>query len=182
MSLLTYTELTELVEQGVIEGVRPEHINGASIDLTLGNNLFQEAPRRYKWCDLAKKEAPPMIPMDRDLDGGWSLYPGEFVLASTKEIFHLPANIAAEYKLKSSLACAGLNHLLAGWCDPGWTDATLTLELKNELKHTILKLRPGMKIGQIVLWRGEPVPEHASYAARGQYNGQREAQPSKGVR
>lgn len=182
MSLLTYTELLELVESGVIEGVPLEHINAASIDLTLGDNLLVEEPGRYSWCRLAEKETPPMRELEKDSDGGWSLYPGDFALASTREIFHLPADIAAEYKLKSSLARAGLNHLLAGWCDPGWSDATLTLELKNELKHTILKLRPGMKIGQIVFWQGKPVPNEASYATRGQYNGQREATPSKGVR
>lgn len=30
MSLITYNGLVELVERGVIEGVKPERINGAS--------------------------------------------------------------------------------------------------------------------------------------------------------
>ena len=38
--LLTYNELRELVESGAIEGVAPEQINGASIDLTLGDEFF----------------------------------------------------------------------------------------------------------------------------------------------
>ena len=33
---LTHNELTKLINDGAIEGVKPEQINGASIDLTLG--------------------------------------------------------------------------------------------------------------------------------------------------
>ena len=182
MSLITYTELTKLAIKGVIENVRPEHINAASIDLTLGDTLRMEETQGYKWCNLAKKETPPMEEVPLAGSGHWHLYPGDFALASTREIFHLPNDIAAEFKLKSSLARSGLDHALAGWCDPGWHDATLTLEIKNICRSTILTLTPGMKIGQIVLWRGEPVPDEASYAARGQYNGQRDATESKGVR
>ena len=182
MSLLTHRELLELVESGVLENSDPSLVNAASIDIRLGDSLLVEASGRYKWCDLSKKQVPPMRELEKDADGGWSLYPGDFALVNTLEVFHLPADIAAEYKLKSSLARAGLNHMLAGWADPGFHNATLTLELKNELKHTILKLHPGMKIGQMVFWRGEPVPDHASYATRGQYNGQKEATPSRGLR
>jgi len=182
VSLLTHNELLELVISGVLENSAPEHVNAASIDIRMGDSLLVEQPGRYSWCDLSKKQVPPMRLLEKDADGGWSLYPGDFALVNTMEVFHLPADIAAEYKLKSSLARAGLNHMLAGWVDPGFHDATLTLELKNELKHTILKLHPGMKIGQMVFWRGEPVPAHASYAARGQYNGQKDATPSRGLR
>ena len=182
MSLLTHRELLELVEMGVLENSDPSLVNAASIDIRLGDSLLVEQPMRYSWCDLSKKQVPPMRVLEKDADGGWSLYPGDFALVNTLEVFHLPNDLAAEYKLKSSLARAGLDHMLAGWCDPGWHDATLTLELKNVLKHTILKLHPGMKIGQVVFWRGEPVPEDASYAMKGQYNGQKDATPSKGVR
>ena len=110
------------------------------------------------------------------------LRPGDFALAHTREIFHLPDDIAIEYKLKSSLARAGLGHLLAGWGDPGWHGAALTLELVNHLQVHDLILRPGMPIGQVVFWRGRAVPAHASYATRGQYNGDTTVTPSKGLR
>lgn len=59
----------------------------------------------------------------------------------------------------------------------------LTLEFVNVLSHHALRLTPGMKAGQMVFWRGSsPIPTHASYATRGQYNGNLHAQPSKGVR
>jgi dCTP deaminase len=184
MSILTYTDLKELVQQGVIAHVRPDQINAASIDLTLGDNLWiEDTPAGWESVvDLRQKEVPRMIMVDLRQAGFYDLQPGQFVLASTREVFHLPNDIAAEYKLKSSQARAGLGHLLAGYADPGWHGSVLTLELVNHLKYHSLRLRPGMKCGQMVFFRGQPVPEHASYAVRGQYNHDTVATPSKGVR
>lgn len=182
MSLLTHDELIVLVEEGVIQNCDPSQVNAASIDITLGNVVWSEGRSRFNdLIDLAKKETPLMLSWDIS-DSSFDLSPGEFILASSREVFHLPNNIAAEYKLNSSLARAGLDHLNAGWADPGWHDSVLTLELKNVLQRHTLRLRPGMKIGQMVFFRGETVPDHASYAVRGSYNGDKTATPSKGVR
>ena len=182
MSLLTHDELIVLVEEGVIQNCDPSQVNAASIDITLGNVVWSEGRSRFNdLIDLAKKETPLMLSWDIS-DSSFDLSPGEFILASSREVFNLPNNIAAEYKLKSSLARAGLDHLNAGWADPGWHGSVLTLELKNVLQRHTLRLRPGMKIGQMVFFRGETVPDHASYAVRGIYNGDKTATPSKGVR
>ena len=182
MSLLTHDELIVLVEEGVIQNCDPSQVNAASIDITLGNVVWSEGRSRFNdLIDLAKKETPLMLSWDIS-DSSFDLSPGEFILASSREVFNLPNNIAAEYKLKSSLARAGLDHLNAGWADPGWHGSVLTLELKNVLQRHTLRIRPGMKIGQMVFFRGESVPDHASYAVRGSYNGDKTATPSKGVR
>jgi dCTP deaminase len=181
LSLITYSGLVELVERGVIEGVDPSRINAASIDVTLGDVVWIEDASHGGTVDLARKFVPNMVRVEMSLDG-FELQPGEFCLAQTREIFNLPDDIAFEFKLKSSLARAGLNHLMAGYADPGWHGSVLTLEYHNVTQYHRLLIRPGMPCGQIVLFRGDPVPEHASYRARGQYNLNREAQPSKGVR
>jgi len=183
MSLLTYNSLIRLVKDGVLENSHTNHVNAASIDLHLGSSLLVEKDNAngIGYVDLSKKEAPLMQRAWPDFGGNWWLEPGEFALAETKEVFHLPDNIACEFKLKSSLARAGLNHVLAGWADPGFHNATLTLELINCLNHNALGLRPGMKIGQMVFWEGEQVPSEESYAVKGRYNGQRGATESKGA-
>ncbi len=182
MSILTYTELVQLVADGVLTGVKPEHINAASIDVCLGSTIYVEASPcgGYDRVDLKEKETPHMEIVQ--IHGFYDLAPDQFCLASTVEVFNLPNDIAAEFRLKSSGARAGLDAALAMFCDPGWTGANLTLELRNNLKHHHLRLRPGLKIGQILFFRGEPVPEHASYAVTGQYNNQLGTVPSKGVR
>ena len=180
--LLTYNELCELVESGAIEGVEPDQINGASIDLTLGDEfLIEEMPKTQDGhcVELIQKQTPAMRPHA----GRMFLDPGCFCLAQTREKFNLPMDVAGHYMLKSSLARSGLQHLCAGFADPGWHGSVLTLELINHLRYHTLVLEPGMKIGQMVFWRGSsPVPFERSYAARGQYNKSESVQQSKGVR
>lgn len=180
MSLLTHDELITLVEKGVIQNCYTNQVNAASIDITLGYTVWFENYADTA-VDLAAKESPSM--KSTNIAGSWyDLEPGEFILASSREIFNLPNNIAAEYKLKSSLARSGLDHLNAGWADPGWNGSVLTLELHNVLRRHTLILRPGMKIGQMVFFKGSAVPEYASYATRGSYNGDKAATPSRGIR
>jgi deoxycytidine triphosphate deaminase len=114
--LLTYNELCKLVETGAITGVHPDHINGASIDVTLGDIVYQESARGSV-VRLYLKEGLPMQQADLSL-GPIRMTPGAFMLASTRETFNLPNDIAIEYKLKSSLARNGMNHALAGWAIP----------------------------------------------------------------
>lgn len=188
--LLSYTELLDLIEQGVINAPI-ENVNAASIDLTLDDVLLVERTERDEstLVDLANKQSISvdeynMADVDKDDPDdvpSYFLGPGEFVLASSREVFNLPNNISAEYKLKSSMARNGLEHLNAGWCDAGWHGSKLTLELKNMTRDHTLILRPGMKIGQVVFYKHAPVPDHASYATKGRYNGQTEVTASKGI-
>lgn len=187
MSLISYKGLVEMVKAGVINA-NPENINGASIDITLDNIIRTEfedgddpLTSSSVYVNLSKKENITTDEMIMD-KFGYCLKPGEFVLASSVEVFNLPRNIAAEYKLKSSLARNGLQHMLAGWCDPGWTNSKLTLELYNATRYHNLLIQPGMKIGQMVFWQCYKVPESESYAKRGQYNNQDKVTGSKGIR
>lgn len=184
MSILTFNELVALLETGVVRGAQKGHVNGASIDLCLGSKILVEAPPggSSSVIDLMDKAAPPMREFDLIKTGYFDLSPGQFCLASSLETFWLTNDLVAEFKLKSSLARAGLDHALAGHCDPCWSGSVLTLELKNLLRWHSLRLRPGMKIGQVIFFRGAPVPDHASYATNGAYNGDLAAQPSKGLR
>ena len=80
------------------------------------------------------------------------LHPGEFVLASTYEVVTLPDDVAGRLEGKSSLGRLGLlTHSTAGWIDPGFS-GHVTLELSNVATLPI-KLWPGMKIGQLCLFR-----------------------------
>jgi dCTP deaminase len=166
--LLTYTQLTDLIDLDIVRAPL-DHVNGASIDLTLGNSLLIERPGRYP-VDLQSKQTPNFMELPLDSEGQWRLRPGDFALVNTQEVFNLPHDLAFAMRLKSSIARAGLNASLAGWADPGWTEGTLTIQLKNVLSHHELLLTPGMKIAQAIFYRGEPVPAEKSYAVTGRYN------------
>ena len=79
------------------------------------------------------------------------------MLASTFEVVTLPDDVAGRLEGKSSLGRLGLlTHSTAGWIDPGFT-GHVTLELSNVATLPI-KLWPGMKIGQLCLFRTSPPP------------------------
>lgn len=175
--LISYHGLVDLVDQGVIEGVAEGHINAASIDITLGSKLLiEDRTDGYKYkghpdvVSLRNRDSLKVVEWNLISQGPYVLKPGEFILTHSFEVFNLPDNIVAEYKLKSSLARVGLEHLNAGFCDPGWNGSTLTLELRNLTTYHFLKLEYGIKIGQMVFFRCDPVPQEASYATRGSYN------------
>lgn len=179
MSLLSHNRLVELVEQGVITNVKHEQINSASIDITLGRKILFEDPGKYDSDPRTRhvvslKQRTPLNMTEFDLRGmAYALHPGDFVLAQSEQMFFLPPHISCEYKLKSSMARIGLEHLNAGWCDAGWNGSVLTLELKNMTRGHEIELEEGVGIGQMVFYEHEPVPADRSYAARGRYNGDR---------
>lgn len=177
MSLLSYTELCELVEQGVITDVPHEHINAASIDVCLGNDiLIERASNRLVSLRDRQNLTMESYPIG---DGGYRLDPGEFILAHTKEMFYLPDDIVCYFKLKSSGARIGLNNLLATFCDPGWSGSVLTLELQNTTRHHSILLHAGDRVGQMVFHRVTRVPADRSYAVRGRYNNDPSVQQAK---
>jgi dCTP deaminase len=170
MTLLSYNRLVQLVEDGVITNVKPEQINGSSIDITLGNLILREAELVFKQ-DVLLKERQKLVMEEYDLRRSiYALEPNEFILAHSQQVFNLPDNISAEYKLKSSMARIGLEHLNAGWCDALWNGSVLTLELKNMTRKHCIILEEGVAIGQMVFFEHEPVPLDKSYATRGRYN------------
>jgi len=108
------------------------------------------------------------------------LHPGEFVLGSTLEVVTLPNDLAGRLEGKSSLGRLGLlTHSTAGFIDPGFS-GHITLELSN-VANLPITLWPGMKIGQLCLFRLSSEAEHpygsSIYGSR--YQGQRGPTPSR---
>lgn len=170
--ILADWEIRALCEgQGMVEGFDPSLVNPASLDVRLGEWLRVEQRFGRKMGIVCIGNATQERPY-------W-LRPGHFVLAETMEVFHLPEHIAAQFVLKSSRAREGLEHLLAGYCDPGWHGSRLTMELHNSRRLHSVPLWPGMKIGQMVFHRMSSRPLR-SYAETGRYNNDATVQESRG--
>lgn len=198
MSLITFVELCEKIAGGLLQASSSNpppfnkipigHINGASVDVRLGQVFLRESPpdtvslRPNNYVTLFNKGELPMVKETLAWGERFYLQPGEFILAQTVEEFYLPNDIAAEFRLKSSVARAGLDQALAVWIDPGFNNSVLTIELRNNTRYHVLVLEAGMKIGQVVFFKGEFVPDEASYAVRGQYNNDKIVTGNKGVK
>jgi dCTP deaminase len=181
--LLSYEDLLQLVESGVIDAPI-EHINGSSIDITLHHIVrVEEFGPSLDIIRLGQKENIKTREVDINLAHKKELVflPDQVCLASTNEMFNMPLDISAEFKLKSSTARNFMSHQLAGWVDPGF-HGRLTLEFKNETQFHKLALAPDMKIGQVIFYRHKPVALDNSYKVKGQYNGQTKVTESKGIR
>ncbi len=177
----------EIVENKIVEGALLENVNSASLDIRLGEFILVESNRHSvshvgyhpKVLSLKQRDALSVEKINIKEKGCFILSPGQFILAQSIEIFHLPLHISAEYKLKSSMARIGLEHLNAGWCDAGWNNSVLTLELRNLTTYHEIELCYGDKIGQMLFYRHEPVDLDNSYARRGTYNGDQVASSAK---
>ena len=173
--LISYNELCVFAERGVIAPVDPKDINGTSIDVHLGPKILREQAvflaNGTEGLGIVSLRDKENVRWDEEdiTESYYDLLPGEFILAHTVEVFNLPADISAEFKLNSSGARIGLDNALATWADPRWHGSTLTLELKNNTNNHVIRLHHGCRIGQMIFHRSEPVPEDKSYAVRGRY-------------
>ena len=170
--ILSYRQLCDIVDSGFITHVLPENINGSSIDVRIGAEVLIErfvGSPELKTISLKKREPLDVVRHDLVKEPLY-LYPGECILAHTIEMFNLPGDLSAMFKLKSSCGRIFLEHMNAGWCDAYWHGSALTMELKNNTRQHVIKLEYGDAIGQMVFFPHKTVPEDMGYAQRGRYN------------
>ena len=170
MSILPDYEIFCLARKGLVEPFDQELINPASLDVRLGENILIEQP-----------ESPEFVPHSiagHTKEEPFMLQPHEFILAETFECFSVPNVVAGQLALKSSRAREGIEHLMAGYVDPGFK-GRLTLELQNARAMHAVPLWPGMRIGQIVFHKMSLLP-NKDYSVTGRYQGDLKVQASKG--
>jgi dCTP deaminase len=158
-------------------------VQPSSIDLRIDRYFRVFQNHRYAHIDPSQEQDELTAMVEPAGDEPFILHPGEFVLGSTWEVVTLPDDLAGRLEGKSSLGRLGLlTHSTAGFIDPGFT-GHITLELSNVATLPI-KLWPGMKIGQLCLFRLTSPAEHpygsAIYGSR--YQGQRGPTPSRSWR
>ena len=155
-------------------------VQPSSIDVRLDRFFRVFANHRYTHIDPAEQQDDLTSLVEPDGDDPFVLHPGEFVLGSTFEMVTLPDDLAGRLEGKSSLGRLGLlTHSTAGFIDPGFT-GHITLELSN-VANLPITLWPGMKIGQLCLFRLTSPASHpygsSVYGSR--YQGQRGPTPSR---
>ena len=167
--------LTEIDNKRVaIEPFDPEMIQPSSIDVRLDRMFRVFENHKYPHIDPSIEQADLTRLIEPDGDDPFILHPGEFVLGSTLEVVSLPDDLAGRLEGKSSLGRLGLlTHSTAGFIDPGFS-GHITLELSNVATLPI-KLFPGMKIGQLCLFRLSSPADHpyGSNKYGSHYQGQR---------
>jgi dCTP deaminase len=114
------------------------------------------------------KEYEPWEKLEGD---GYMMMPGDFFIASSKQMLKIPSMLMARFEGKSTLGRAGLAvHITAGYVDPGF-EGTLTLEMKNMAPWPIV-ITEGDKIGQLSFHSMSSPPEKLYGEAGNHYQGQ----------
>jgi dCTP deaminase len=167
-------------ENLALEPFEPALMQPSSIDVRLDRFFRVFNNHLYTHIDPAEQQDELTSQVEVADGQAFVLHPGEFVLASTLEVITLGDQLAGRLEGKSSLGRLGLlTHSTAGFIDPGFS-GHVTLELSN-VANLPIKLWPGMKIGQLCIFRLSSPAEHpygsAVYGSR--YQGQRGPTPSR---
>ncbi len=180
--LLSDRDLTAAIDSQslILDPFDPAMIQPSSIDVRLDGLFRVFNNSKYTHIDpkLPQEELTTLVEVKGEEP--FILHPGEFVLGSTLEHFTIPADLAGRLEGKSSLGRLGLvTHSTAGFIDPGF-QGHITLELSNAANLPIA-LYPGMKVGQLALFRMTSPAEnpYGSGSLGSKYQGQRGPTASK---
>lgn len=186
------TQIKKAIENGhiICEPLNLNHINGSSIDVTLGMHFYRIKDRRvgalvYNPYDKAQVErhfeygkaethkevierlgVEPLknIPLDQPVI---HLEPGERILGHTHEFIGIKAPGTSSMQARSTTGRNGIAVCLdAGWGDPGYINRW-TMEIYNmhQEKHMILPI--GTRIAQLVFYHTGPVEgEYSSLSGK----------------
>ncbi|HLU43471.1 MAG TPA: dCTP deaminase [Natronosporangium sp.] len=180
--LLSDRDLLDELKAGSLqlEPFDSELLQPSSIDVRL-DRLFRVFNNHlYTHIDPAIQQDDLTTMVEVEDGQPFVLHPGEFVLASTLEVITLADHLAGRLEGKSSLGRLGLlTHSTAGFIDPGFS-GHVTLELSNVATLPI-KLWPGMRIGQLCIFRlASPAQSPYGSAIYGsRYQHQRGPTPSR---
>ena len=174
--LLSDKDIRAEIESGRvgIDPYDPQMIQPSSIDVRLDRFFRVFENHKYPHIDPSVEQPDLTRLVEPEGEDPFILHPGEFALASTYEVVTLPDDVASRLEGKSSLGRLGLiTHSTAGFIDPGFS-GHVTLELANVATLPI-KLYPGMKIGQLCMFRLSSPAErpYGSAEVGSRYHGQR---------
>ena len=179
MSIWNDAALHAAALAGMVDPFDPALVNPASIDLRLGAQYRLPHPGwgmlvngRPLSVNVFWGEQQEMGPE------GIELAPGQFILCCTLETVRIPPDACAQLFSKSSTGRMGLEHLHAGWIDPGFV-GQLTLEFHNVAPWPI-HLTPGQRLMQMVV-ESLTAPAMRDYSQTGRYQGQTGATPAREV-
>ena len=180
--LLSDRDLAKELEDGQLrlEPFDAALVQPSSIDVRLDRWFRVFNNHLYTHIDPAERQDELTSAVEVSDGEPFVLHPGEFVLASTLEVISLGDQLAGRLEGKSSLGRLGLlTHSTAGFIDPGFS-GHVTLELSN-VANLPIRLWPGMKIGQLCMFRLTSPAEHPYGSERygSRYQGQRGPTPSR---
>jgi len=150
--ILSDADIIERLERGdlVIDPITDadQQIQPNGVDIRLWNE-FKVAQPQEEEIDPTKGEGHDFIEAIDVNNDGILIRPGDFVLASSRELVEIPPDLTVQLDGRSSMGRLGITvHITAGRLDAGWR-GRITLEMQN-VSGSPIRLYPGMRVGQLV--------------------------------
>ena len=111
-------QIAEICKNGVIVPFDKEMLNPQSLDVRIGYSIKIENDPIKRW--LTGQEFTTIDLSKYSKKKPYRVAPKSFVLTCTYEVFNMPPNYSAEFRLKSSQGRLGWGHVLAVWIDGGF--------------------------------------------------------------
>jgi dCTP deaminase len=192
MSVYSNIEIEEAIKDGhiIFHPYRPEHINGSSVDVTLGEYFYrtdsksekkvynpfdkievdayfgepQKAIKHKDWCKETGNKPLVNIPDDHLVI---ILEPGERILAHTNEFIGILPPGTTSMQSRSTWGRNGVAVCFdAGWGDPGYVNRW-TLEVYNLNQRHSIVLPVGERVAQLVFFHtGEVRGDYSSISGK----------------
>lgn len=156
-------------------------LGACNLDLQLGNTYRVFDHSRTPYIDPQNPSTLQDITTEIVISNkeSFTLHPGEFILAMTREYVEMPDDLMGRLEGRSSIGRLGVVvHSTAATVDPGFR-GNITLELANMGRIPIL-LHPGMRICSLSfeeLTSPAEVPYYKKKSAK--YSGQKSPEASK---
>lgn len=140
-------DIKKLIEEkNIIENSDINYIGSSSCDISMGSS-FLKIKKTFKTIDLSKPEEVENMYEKVEIKDSYNLKPHECIFVVLNEKIKMPRNIVAHIRPRTSLSRLGIiinfQHINAGY------EGILNLSMIN-LSPNTYKIRPGMRIGQIV--------------------------------
>lgn len=174
MSILSDIKILEKIydKELVIEPFIYDHIQPASIDLTLSDKLKIPKSDVKDCISVFDKKAIENIYEEASLIE-YVLEPNDFVIGQIKEKITIPKNCNGHIQNRNSMIRAGIDVGLSSYINPGYS-GQLPIVIKNIGKFSIV-LTPGMRICQLVIHEVKPDPAHDYSSKRdAKYHGEKD--------
>lgn len=154
MSVLTRDEIRKAIKDGkiaVVPAVNDDDIGPASIDLTLGSEIWA-FKRVFKTLpvDPEASQAKELLEKKIIAKDYYLLLPDETIIAQTKEKVTLAPSLCGWLEGRGRFARLGLDiRIAAGFIQPG-VDAPVFFIISNH-SRAALEIYPGTKICQLIV-------------------------------
>lgn len=133
-------------EENIVQNCNTDYIGSSSCDISISSSILK-IKKTFKAIDLSEPEIVENMYEKIEIKDTYYFKPNECIFAILNEKIKLPKNIIAHIRPRTSLSRLGvvinLQHINAGY------EGILNIAMYN-LSPNTYKIRPGMRIGQIV--------------------------------